>query len=416
MASSRTSARRTPKAPLAFVPLGVVTSVALLVAVKPALAESAPTGGLKIRQTAVSTASKPPTTLPSLKSAVGPTVPTKGKTPVLATNTSSSAKKTNPQKSSTKTSKAANKTVTLPKGGLVLTSNGKPLAAAGVAGSSGTANGKIATTWSVSKTLKGWSKIKPGYWPEPGKVMTAVANANFVDVRREPSEGAEGLRFSRGKSVTGPVTFLVVSDYSDWLEVLLPVRPNGTTGWVRVQDMTRLTVHNRLVVELSTNTMIIETEGKEVYREKVSTGTGGTPTPTGLFFVRELVTSDKSDGPYGPFAYGLSGYSDKLNSFDGGEGAIGIHGTNNPKALGTAVSFGCVRLSNESLLRLIEFLPLGTPVEIVRTLDELPTVRRPFGLVDPVEGHPASTTPETTTPAAPIEPDVSSFTPDPGAP
>lgn len=297
----------------------------------------------------------------------------------------------------------------------MLTSSGSS-AAAGRNGAASTAKGKIATTWSVSKTLAGWSKIKPGYWPEPGKVMTAVANATFVDVRKEPSEGAEGLRFARGKAVTGPVTFLVVSDYSDWLEVLLPVRPNGTTGWVRVQDMTRLTVHNRLIVELSTNTMIIETDGQEVYREKVSTGTGGTPTPTGLFFVRELVTSEKADGPYGPFAYGLSGYSDKLRSFDGGEGAIGIHGTNNPKALGTAVSFGCVRLSNESLLRLIEFLPLGTPVEIVNRLDELPTVRRPFGLVDPV-APPEPTVPlESPNSNIPVFPESSDFAPDPGAP
>lgn len=40
-------------------------------------------------------------------------------------------------------------------------------------------------------------------------------------------------------AATVPQVFLVVTRRADgWIEVLLPVRPNGTTGWVRAIDVT----------------------------------------------------------------------------------------------------------------------------------------------------------------------------------
>ncbi|HET6836076.1 MAG TPA: L,D-transpeptidase [Acidimicrobiales bacterium] len=46
------------------------------------------------------------------------------------------------------------------------------------------------------------------------------------------------------------------------------------------------------------------------------------------------------NGPYGPYADGLSGFSNVLDEFKGGDGVIGIHGTNQPEAIGTDVSPG----------------------------------------------------------------------------
>jgi lipoprotein-anchoring transpeptidase ErfK/SrfK len=54
-----------------------------------------------------------------------------------------------------------------------------------------------------------------------------------------------------------------------------------------------------------------------------------------------------------------------LTSFAGGDGVIGIHGTNDPSSIGTDVSHGCIRMSNEGITRLAKVLPLGTPVEIL---------------------------------------------------
>ena len=39
-----------------------------------------------------------------------------------------------------------------------------------------------------------------------------------------------------------------------------------------------------------------------------------------------------------------------------------IHGTNEPWLIGTAVSNGCIRLTNEDIIDLYDRTPLGTPV------------------------------------------------------
>jgi lipoprotein-anchoring transpeptidase ErfK/SrfK len=234
----------------------------------------------------------------------------------------------------------------------------------------------ITETWTVSRSLEGWDLLDTESWPESGRALVIEARESSIDVRQAPSVGAPGLRFAKGRSTTGPVTFLGVRDYGEWVQVLLPVRPNETVGWVRGKEVSRIAVTHRIVVNLGTNSLQIENEGVVVGTYPVSSGTGGTPTPTGLFYIRELVLQARSDGPYGPFVFGLSGYSDVLNDFDGGEGAIGIHGTNRPDAIGDNVSHGCVRLTNETLLEISRTLPLGTPVEIVRSLADLPSKRR----------------------------------------
>ena len=52
-------------------------------------------------------------------------------------------------------------------------------------------------------------------------------------------------------------------------------------------------------------------------------------------------------GPYGTYAFGLSGRSNVLTEFAGGDGQIAIHGTNQPQLVGTASSHGCIRVTND---------------------------------------------------------------------
>ena len=90
------------------------------------------------------------------------------------------------------------------------------------------------------------------------------------------------------------------------------------------------------------------------------------PTPGGVFYIKELLRPPDPTGAYGPYAYGLSGFSNvkELANFEGGQGTIGIHGTNDPSSIGSSVSHGCVRMRNEDITKLAQVLPLGTPVEI----------------------------------------------------
>ena len=85
----------------------------------------------------------------------------------------------------------------------------------------------------------------------------------------------------------------------------------------------------------------------------------------GVNFITDKLETPDPDGAYGPYALGLSAYSDVLTEFAGGAGQVGIHGTNDPSVIGQEVSAGCIRLRNEDIERLVPLLPLGTPVEIV---------------------------------------------------
>jgi hypothetical protein len=58
----------------------------------------------------------------------------------------------------------------------------------------------------------------------------------------------------------------------------------------------------------------------------VGLGKNTTPTPGGVFYLEELLRPSDPNGAYGPYAYGLSGFSNVLHEFVGGDGQIGIHG------------------------------------------------------------------------------------------
>jgi lipoprotein-anchoring transpeptidase ErfK/SrfK len=51
-------------------------------------------------------------------------------------------------------------------------------------------------------------------------------------------------------------------------------------------------------------------------------------------------------------------------TLDGGEYAI--HGTNNPRSIGTFASYGCIRMHNADIIDLYERVRVGTPVVVTR--------------------------------------------------
>jgi lipoprotein-anchoring transpeptidase ErfK/SrfK len=162
-----------------------------------------------------------------------------------------------------------------------------------------------------------------------------------------------------------PIVALVLERQDDWLRVLLPVRPNGSTGWIRNSDVTEKLVTYRITVSLSKHNLVVHNGSSVVLDTTVAVGTPATPTPPGLFFVTELLSVPDPTGPYGPYAYGLSGHSPVLEDFANGDGQLGLHGTNEPNVLGTDATHGCIRLSNDDISTLANQLPLGTPVDVV---------------------------------------------------
>jgi lipoprotein-anchoring transpeptidase ErfK/SrfK len=149
-----------------------------------------------------------------------------------------------------------------------------------------------------------------------------------------------------------------------WLKVLLPVRPNGSTGYVRVADVTLSQADKVVDVDLGAKRLRVVGRDGVLIDTPIAIGSPKNPTPTGSYYVTDVLDTQNDGGAYGPFAIGVSAHSDTLTEFAGGDGDIGIHGTNQPSSIGNAVSHGCVRVPNDVVVQLAGMLPLGTPVTI----------------------------------------------------
>lgn len=189
----------------------------------------------------------------------------------------------------------------------------------------------------------------------------AVARSSSLSVADGP-DGPPTVRLSNPLPSGAPLTLLVQSRLPGWVQVLLPTRPNGSTGWVRDSDVAISGLRYALDIDQRRHQLTLLRDGQSVRVFAAATGTGQTPTPDGLFFLKELLQPTNSG--YGPYAYGLSGHSAVLTSFAGGDGEIGLHGTSDSNSIGRSISHGCIRLRNPDISYLAQLLPLGTPVSI----------------------------------------------------
>lgn len=195
--------------------------------------------------------------------------------------------------------------------------------------------------------------------------VVAEANGPAVEVFDAPDAPAPRLSLSNPTDDGGPRVFLVKERRAGWLNVALPVRPNGSTGWIREGDVTLSSTPYRISVDLAGHQITVWDGEEVILGEPVGVGKKDAPTPGGDYYLAELLQPPDPTTVYGPYAFGLSGFSDVFTNFAGGEGVIGIHGNNDPSTLGTDVSSGCIRMSNDGITRLARLLPLGTPVAIV---------------------------------------------------
>jgi hypothetical protein len=147
-----------------------------------------------------------------------------------------------------------------------------------------------------------------------------------------------------------------------WLQVAIPGRPNGRTGWVREDGLgPAYRVTTRLVVDRARLRATLTRNGRAIWTARIGIGAPGSPTPAGSFVIREKLRVT-AGGSYGPRAFGTSDYS-TLTDWPGG-GVIGIHGTDQPGLIPGRPSHGCIRLRNDAVVRLFELMPVGTPMRI----------------------------------------------------
>ena len=148
-----------------------------------------------------------------------------------------------------------------------------------------------------------------------------------------------------------------------WYRVQLPIKPNGSTGFVRASALDVQTVASRIVVDVSDRRLTLFESGKPALEATVAVGTAATPTPTGRYYVNQRHVPTDPSGPFGPGAVGISAFSNVLTGWAQG-GPVAIHGTNEPWSIGHAASNGCIRLPNETLKKVFARAVAGTPVII----------------------------------------------------
>lgn len=217
--------------------------------------------------------------------------------------------------------------------------------------------------------------------PPPGVTTTTVANAATTTTTRSnvpaiPRTGLnsagvrktnDGEEYTNPTYYKNPLVVQVLANQGDWLQVDVVDRPNTRTGWVRAADVELGTTDFRIEIDQSTFTLRVYKAADLFLETKVAVGKESTPTPLGKFFLAEIIKNASDTGVYGAYILPTSGYSETLDSFDGGLPQIALHGTNQPELLGTRASNGCVRMSNEAVTKMATTLPAGTPIEIFAT-------------------------------------------------
>lgn len=226
---------------------------------------------------------------------------------------------------------------------------GHPYAPAGGAGSGNPGGGSIG--------------LPPVGVPVP--VLSHIAEAVGPEVQVQSAPDGPGIAMLPATTEFGSkLTFLVYGRIPGWVEVWLPTRPNGSRGWVREEAVRVTSTPYAIGIDLAARRLTLFNAGAPMMTTDVAIGTPSAPTPTGLHYVTDLLSTPSPGGAYGPYAFGLSSHSDVYSEFAGGDGQIGMHGTNQPGLMGQAVSHGCVRMPNEFVSQLVGLLPLGTPVQV----------------------------------------------------
>lgn len=242
-------------------------------------------------------------------------------------------------------------------------------AALGSAGPHG-GTGHAATRTPASATVPAFdpaaARAKGGQ--PPGTSIGAHISGVSVPVYRIPAARGR-VRIVHALSAGGhslPLVMLVRHRRRGWLQIQLPVRPNLATGWIRDRDVALQLDPYQVRVNLTAHTVEVLRGTRVIMRAKAGVGRSLSPTPDGRYFIVDLLRPPNRNGLYGPYAFGLSAYSTVYTSFAGGDGQVGLHGTNEPAGLGTNVSHGCIRIANRDIEALAHLLPLGTPVTIQR--------------------------------------------------
>ena len=222
--------------------------------------------------------------------------------------------------------------------------------------------------FSLSSTAHTGDSGSPQATPTSSSTLHTTLIASLTTTT--PSFLAPGGPAARPIAATwhgSPLDLPVISSRDGYLEVRLPTRPNGSTTWIRANDVRLLETPYKIVINLATRHLLLYRDGRLTLDTPAGIGTVADPTPTGHFFVAFFA---KAPSPaWGPFVMVTSAHSNAISDWEeSGDAIVAIHGPlGQDRAIGTngaQVSHGCVRLHDVALV-LLRVVPDGSPVEII---------------------------------------------------
>jgi len=157
--------------------------------------------------------------------------------------------------------------------------------------------------------------------------------------------------------------FSVVQTDGRWAGVPTPRLPNGQLGWVRI-DPRRVRAYStpyEISVDVSAREASLYKRDHVMDSFPVTVGVPGADTPTGRFAVTDTFIGNLNPA-YGCCALALTATQPNVPSGWIGGTRIAIHGTTGP--LGVAASHGCVRAADPNVRKLVNTVPIGTPVVV----------------------------------------------------
>jgi hypothetical protein len=152
--------------------------------------------------------------------------------------------------------------------------------------------------------------------------LAVLSTAHGVHVEPEATAAQTELvpatRPLTGEPTTLPVIgALTGADGVKWLRVMLPGRPDGSTGWIAQQGTSETVTNWHIVVNLAARRVRVYREGHVARTFQAVVGKSSAPTPAGEFFVEETLQMPAGEAG-GPFALALSARSNVLQEFEGG--------------------------------------------------------------------------------------------------
>ena len=227
-----------------------------------------------------------------------------------------------------------------------------------------------------SPTTAAWPEFVPIdlEWERATILMSAEELTEDIPVYDSP--GGNRLMFREGDQTSSgyvdaplPLVLRVVqgSVGDEWAEVELPVRPNGSRGWVRTAGFSWSMVDHHVFVDLSERRLAFFRGDDLLAHTQVIIGKPATPTPAATGFIIGKLSYDDYQFTviFGAWYLPLSIFSEALDSFGGWPPRVALHGTHIPERLGEALTNLEVRMPDEIVEIISREAPLGTVVRIV---------------------------------------------------